>query len=117
MQKLAFVGAGRWATALACGLNQRFDAVALYDCDADAVERLRTRRVHHDLPDSTRLPDAVVVTADPAAVLAGADFVVFAVPAAAIDAAGRAVATLVPAEATVVSVTKGFDPQSGERLS
>lgn len=115
--KLAFVGAGRWATALACGLHKRFDTVALYDCDAAGVERLRASRTHPDLPTTARLPDGVLVTADAGMALDRAEVVLFAVPAAAIGTAARSLGSLVPAEADVVSVTKGFDPDSDERLS
>ncbi|MEO0077545.1 MAG: NAD(P)H-dependent glycerol-3-phosphate dehydrogenase [candidate division WOR-3 bacterium] len=117
MKRCAFIGAGRWALALALRLHQRGIAVALYDNSGPAVDRLLQDRSHPDLPSACRIPDGILVSVDPSPVLAGADMVVFAVPSAALAQAAAALRSLLPKASTIVSVTKGIDPASLERLS
>lgn len=117
MKHCAFVGAGRWALALALRLHERGIGVSLYDNSETTVSRLLQSRLHPDLPTACRIPDAILISLDPAAVLAGSDVVVFAVPSAALAAAATAMRSLIPRPSTVVSVTKGLDPDSFERLS
>ena len=106
------VGAGAWGTAFARLLADRGHDVALA-CrrseQARAIEE--TGRNLRYLP-SVDLSDVAATTVDEAA-YEDADVVVVAVPSAAF---GDAVGAL-RGPAPVLSLTKGLDPASGERLS
>jgi glycerol-3-phosphate dehydrogenase (NAD(P)+) len=106
------VGGGSWGTAFATLLRDRGHAVTLACRDADQaaaiVETGRNPRYATEVDlsgiEAAALPDAPV---------AGADLVVVAVPSRSF---GDVVAKL-PGKAPVLSLTKGLDPGSGERLS
>uniref|UniRef100_A0A7C4CCZ5 Glycerol-3-phosphate dehydrogenase [NAD(P)+] n=1 Tax=candidate division WOR-3 bacterium TaxID=2052148 RepID=A0A7C4CCZ5_UNCW3 len=117
MTRCAFIGAGRWALALALRLHKRDIDVALYDNSEPTVRRLLQERLHPDLPADCLIPDDVLISHEPALVMDKADVVVFAVPSAALARAAAGLRGLIPDSAVVVSVTKGIDPESLERLS
>jgi glycerol-3-phosphate dehydrogenase (NAD(P)+) len=106
------VGAGSWGTAFSRLLADHGHRVILAARDpgqARAVEE--TRRNPRYLTHISL--DGVEATTIPEAPIAEADVVVVAVPSRAF---GGVVAAL-PGSAPVLSLTKGLDPDSGERLS
>jgi len=115
--KVCFIGAGRWAIALALHCRDIGMAVCLWEPESEYYRRLSSTRRHPDLPDSRTIPDEVVLARDMAAALAGADLTVFAVPSAALAAAAANAAPAIGKAATVVTVTKGIEPESRQRLS
>ncbi len=117
MSKLAFIGSGRWATALALRLARLFDRVSLYDSNPSAVRRVQARQPHLDLPEAPSLPESVSATDDPAAACARADFVIFATPSSVVSTVAELVRPVLPGTTVVITVTKGFDPSTDERLS
>jgi len=118
LKKLAFVGAGRWAVALARGFAERDLEVALWEPDSRALGNLLTSRRHPDLPESATIPASVHLTDDVSDALSGSWLVVFATPSSALTQSARAVAPhITDSCAAVVTVAKGIDPESTERLS
>lgn len=116
--RIAFVGAGRWALALALRLRGSGHEIALHEPNQAARERLLDTRRHPDLPASALLPDGVPVSAAPDEVLSRAEMVVFATPSANLATAAETLTGLVAKSVrAVVSVSKGIDPTSLERLS
>lgn len=116
--KVSFIGAGRWALALALKLTEKGITVNLYEPDQKALERLISSRRHPDLPENLTLPDAIYVTADIGQVLTQTEMIVFATPSSALALAAQDVAKTLPRSCQIiVSVTKGIDPQSKTRLS
>lgn len=106
------VGAGSWGTAFACLLRDKGHAVTLAARDPEQVAAIvatrRNPRYAHDA-------DLRGIAASPLeeAPFAEADVLVVAVPSRAF---GEVVAGL-PGSAPVLSLTKGLDPGTGERLS
>ncbi len=115
--KVAFVGAGRWALALAGHLHQQGCAVSLWEGKAANLERLRRTRRHPDLPDTFVLPEPVMVSGDPAQVFADAGLAVFALPSDALDAVATGLRSIIAGSTTIVTVTKGIDPNTHKRMS
>jgi len=107
--RLAVLGAGAWGTALAARLAAAGRSVSLWARDPRrAAEIAVTRENARLLPDVT-LPDEVVVTADAARALEGAEAVLVAVPAQALAAVIAAIAPHWPGEAPSVLCAKGID--------
>jgi glycerol-3-phosphate dehydrogenase (NAD(P)+) len=106
------VGAGSWGTAFARLLVDRGHEVTLAARDPDQARAIaETGRNPRYLTDvSLAGVEAATIAAAP---VADADVVVVAVPSRAF---GDVVAEL-PGSAPVLSLTKGLDPGSGERLS
>jgi glycerol-3-phosphate dehydrogenase (NAD(P)+) len=110
--KAVVVGGGSWGTAFARVLANRDHHVGLACRDAEQAAAIaetgRNPRylTHCDLRgiEATTIEDAPVTDAD---------LVVVAVPSAVYGDVVRAL----PGDAPVLSLTKGLDPESGERLS
>jgi glycerol-3-phosphate dehydrogenase (NAD(P)+) len=112
----AVVGAGMWGTTLAILLAER-GPVTLLARDIEQVDRLvRDREDRGSLPGVT-LPDAVTITADPAALREATGLVVMAVPAAAMRSVSERAAPHIAADAVIVSVAKGIEPATLKRMS
>ena len=110
--KAVVAGAGAWGTAFACVLSARGHDVTLACRDAEqAREIAETGRNPRYLPDADLTGIEATTHDDPA--IAGADLHVVAVPSTAFAEVVRGL----PGAAPVLSLTKGLDPATGERLS
>jgi glycerol-3-phosphate dehydrogenase (NAD(P)+) len=110
--KAAVVGAGSWGTAFARLLADRGHEVTLAARDPEQARVMaETGRNPRYLKSVSLHGIAPVSIAE--APLATADMVVLAVPSRAFGE----VAAALPGSAPVLSLTKGLDPASGERLS
>ena len=106
------VGGGSWGTGFACVLRHRGHDVTLACRDPDQARAIaKTGRN----PRYLRNVDLAGIAAAPIdeAPIADADLVVLAVPSRAF----AEVAAALPGDAPVLSLTKGLDPATGERLS
>jgi glycerol-3-phosphate dehydrogenase (NAD(P)+) len=110
--RVVVVGAGSWGTAFAALLAERGHDVTLACRDAaQAREIAATGRNPRYLPGADLA--AVTATTIEDAPVADAELVVVAVPSRAFaDVVGS-----LPGAAPLLSLTKGLDPASGERLS
>jgi glycerol-3-phosphate dehydrogenase (NAD(P)+) len=110
--RVVVVGGGSWGTAFACLLRDRDHDVTLACRDAEQARAIdetgRNPRYLSDL--DLRGIDAAPLAEAP---VAGAELVVLAVPSRAFAEVSRGL----PGTAPVLSLTKGLDPATGERLS
>jgi glycerol-3-phosphate dehydrogenase (NAD(P)+) len=116
-EPIAVVGAGSWGTALAVHLSRIGHDVRLWARDERIVERIGNDRENPSYLPGIRVPDRVTATHEMRAALAGARFVVFAVPSHGLRAVARAAAHAIPGDAVLVSATKGIEPDSLQRMS
>ena len=117
MAAIAVLGAGSWGTALAVHLSRVGHEVRLWARDQGVVNDMLARRANVVyLPDVT-LPATVGVTHDLARALDGAVFVICAVPSHGCRAVLHHAARHLPEHATIVSATKGLEPDSHLRVS
>ena len=110
--KVVVVGAGSWGTAFACLLRDHGHEVTLAARDAEQVDAITATGRN---PRYAQAADLTGVEAAPIAdaPYGDAELVVVAVPSRVF---GDVVAGL-PGDAPVLSLTKGLDPATGERLS
>jgi glycerol-3-phosphate dehydrogenase (NAD(P)+) len=108
--RVAVIGAGAWGTAFARLLVERGHAVTLVARDPDQVEAIATTGRNPRYLEAVDLSGLAAATTEAPD---DAELYVVAVPSVAF---ARVVASL-PGPAPVLSLTKGLDPQSGERLS
>jgi glycerol-3-phosphate dehydrogenase (NAD(P)+) len=110
--KAVVVGGGSWGTAFSLLLADRGHEVTLAARDPDQVRAMRETRRNPRYLTELSLESVTPATIDEAPI-AGADVVVLAVPSRAFGSVVRAL----PGDAPVLSLTKGLDPETGERLS
>ena len=106
------VGGGSWGTAFATLLRQRGHAVVLACRDPEQVRAIDEGGRNPRYAPGARLEGIEAATLEHAP-LAATELVVLAVPSRAF----ASVADALPGEAPVLSLTKGLDPGTGERLS
>ncbi len=110
--KVVVVGAGSWGSAFACVLRDHGHEVTLAARDPDQVVAIRETGRNPRYVTSADLTRVSAITIADAPIEA-ADLVVVAVPSRVF---GEVVASL-PGSAPLLSLTKGLDPATGERLS
>jgi glycerol-3-phosphate dehydrogenase (NAD(P)+) len=110
--KIVVVGGGSWGTAFSLVLLHRDHEVTLACRDAEHARTIATTGRNPRYLQNADLTGIAATTVD-AAPIAGADLVVLAVPSRAFTD----VAAALPGDAPVLSLTKGLDPATGERLS
>lgn len=107
--RIAVLGAGAWGTALALSFAARHD-VSLWVWDAAQLDEMRRARENVRFLPGFPLPDAITLTGDLAAALAGAELALVVVPTSALRETLRniaACARTVP----VVWASKGFEAE------
>jgi len=110
--RVVVVGAGSWGSAFSCLLRDAGHSVTLAARDADQAAAIAAtgRNPRYAEGADLRGIEAAAIVAAP---VAEAELVVVAVPSRVF---GEVVADL-PGSAPVLSLTKGLDPATGERLS
>lgn len=111
--RIAVLGAGAWGTALALSLVARHD-VSLWVWNAADLDAMRRARENTRFLPGFLLPDAIALTGDLDAALAGADLALVVVPTAALRETLRRIAASKRA-VPVVWASKGFEAE-GARL-
>jgi glycerol-3-phosphate dehydrogenase (NAD(P)+) len=113
----AVLGAGSWGTALATHLGSTGHQVSLWARDGALVAEMRERRANPTyLPDIT-FPDQLRPVASLDEALAGARFVIFAIPSHGLRGVLRQAAGLLAPGAVLVSASKGIEEGTLRRMS
>jgi glycerol-3-phosphate dehydrogenase (NAD(P)+) len=112
----AVVGAGQWGTTLALHLAKQ-GPVVLLARDPEQARALASARENARYLPGINLPVEMEITADEAAIRSAADLVIFAVPAKVMRATAERVAGNVPGSAVVLSVAKGIEHGTRQRMT
>jgi glycerol-3-phosphate dehydrogenase (NAD(P)+) len=115
--KAAVMGAGSWGTTFAQVLCDAGTPVTLWSRKPAIAEAICARRENPGYLPGIRLPGELGASCDQAEVLAGADFVVFAVPAQTLRRNLAGWAPLIPPGALLVSLIKGIELDTCDRMS
>lgn len=111
--KVAVVGSGSWGTALAIVLAENGNEVTLWGRDEEAVEQIRSSSRNERYLPGVELPANLQYETSFDRAIAGSGCIVLAIPSKAF----RAVAEkLGGTKATLVSVTKGIEFESGKTM-
>jgi glycerol-3-phosphate dehydrogenase (NAD(P)+) len=110
--KVVVVGAGSWGSAFACLLRDRGHDVTLAARDPAQVDAIRETRRNPRYAQDADLSGIAAATIEEAPI-ESAELVVVALPSSVF---GEVVPGL-PGTAPILSLTKGLDPSTGERLS
>jgi len=114
--RVAIVGAGAWGTTLAVLIGNTEPVILLAHDEAAAARIQEARENTRRLP-GIALPSGIEVTADPSALVAAEDLVIFATPSSYLRPTVERVAPDVPASADLLSVVKGLEPGTLLRMT
>jgi len=119
MSKIAILGAGSWGTALAIILSRspRRHEVTLWARDARLANIIAASAENKTYLPGHQIPASVVVSSQMESALAGAAIVISAVPSAHVREVFSGAKKYLPAEAAIVSATKGLEPETHLRMS
>jgi len=109
MGYIAVIGAGSWGTTLACLLSEKGYDLSLWVYEEALAEEMRNTRINSIyLPDIT-LPDSIKISHKLDEVVRHARYVVSAVPTQHTRAVFKEAGFYIPAEAVIISVSKGIE--------
>jgi glycerol-3-phosphate dehydrogenase (NAD(P)+) len=117
IQQIAVLGAGSWGTALSVHLSRVGHEVRLWARAADLVDEIRRVGANPRYLPGVKMPPAVTVTNRIDEAVAGASYVVFAVPSHGLRPVVRAAAAAFGDGAILVSAAKGLEEHTFARMS
>src|SRR5690349_9514676 len=117
MARVAVFSAGSWGTAFGIVLADAGNEVTLWARRDDVCANINDKRENTDYFPGIELPAGIRATTDPAAALAGAEYVVLSVPSQSLREPLADRAPLVPADAVFISLMKGVELGTTKRMS
>ncbi|MED0687340.1 NAD(P)H-dependent glycerol-3-phosphate dehydrogenase [Anoxybacillus ayderensis] len=111
------LGAGSWGTALAIVLADNGHHVRLWGQRQEQMDEINEKHTNEKYLPNIHLPEAIVGYTDLAKALEGVETVVLAVPTKAIREVLQRVRTCLKQQITIVSVSKGIEPDTHKRIS
>ncbi|MEX2467420.1 MAG: NAD(P)H-dependent glycerol-3-phosphate dehydrogenase [Gemmatimonadota bacterium] len=108
MARVAVIGAGAWGTALGVLLSRKGHAVTLWSHDPEIAEAMNTEGRNPYLPD-VDVPEALRAVADLGEAVSGADLVLSVSPSQFVRGVMTEAASHMPADAVLVSASKGIE--------
>ena len=113
---LTVIGAGAWGTTLAALASERLPT-RLWTREPAVVNAIRDQRENTMFLPGFPLPEQLAVTVDLSSAVAGADFVVVAVPSPHVRAVLAGARGSIAPHALVISVTKGIEAGTAKRMT
>ncbi len=117
MSRVAVFGAGSWGTAFSVVLADAGNDVTLWGRREELCATINEKRENTDYLPGIELPRAVSASHDPERTLAGAEFVVLAVPSQTLRENLTEWVDVIPRDALLVSLMKGVELNSLKRMS
>lgn len=115
--ELAVLGAGSWGTALSMVLADNGHTVRLWGQRKEQIAEINEKRTNEKYLPGIRLPEGIVGYSSLGNALHGMETVVLAVPTKAIRDVLRKVRACIQTPITIVSVSKGIEPDTHKRIS
>ena len=115
--KVAVLSAGSWGTAFASVLANAGTDTVVHGRRAEIVDAINTQHENPVYLPGITLPPRLRATTDAADALAGAAFLVLSIPAQSLRGNLAQWAPLIEPRTTVVSLMKGIETHTGQRMS
>lgn len=117
MAQVAVMGAGSWGTTLAKVFADAGSDVRLWVRRAELAQAIANTHINADYLPDILLPTSIEPTSDAHVALDSADIVVFAVPSQTMRGNLARWSEHLPADATLVSISKGIETETLKRMS
>jgi len=115
--KVAVIGDGGWGTALAMVLNRNGHETTVWGPFPEYLEEMQSTLENKTYLPGVEMPASLKWTADHAEAVKDAGLVVLVVPSRFYKPVVEAFKPFIPADALIVSATKGLDEETHERMS
>lgn len=115
--RVAVIGAGAWGTTLADLLARKPLAVTLWAREPEVVEGINREHVNEVFLPGAPLAPTLRATGDLAAAVHDTEVIVCAAPSHAVRSVMTEAANAASGQPLIVSVSKGLEPETQERLS
>lgn len=116
-KSIAVIGAGSWGTTLAILLAKKGHHVTMWEYNPEQLAKLQADRSNEIYLPGASFPEKLSVTGDQEEAIAGADFIVTAVPSHVTRSVCESLKTLVESRQIVINVSKGIENDSLKRMS
>ncbi|QDB79845.1 NAD(P)-dependent glycerol-3-phosphate dehydrogenase [Georgenia wutianyii] len=117
MSRAAVLGTGSWGTTFAAVLADAGNDVTVWGRSPQTCRQITEEHRNERYLPGIELPHGVRATTDLRAAVEGAEVVAVAVPSQAVRAVLADVGPALASDAVVVSLMKGVEPGTGERMS
>ena len=117
MKRMAVIGAGSWGTALGIIAARAGHQVTFWSRNPNVVTSINRDRVNSSYLPGTPVPDGVLASGDIGEALNESQLVIIATPSHATRAILVNMSSMLPANAILVSATKGIEIDTGKRIS
>jgi len=117
MKRISVIGAGSWGTALGIVAARAGHRVRFWSRNPDVVTSLNRDHVNLTYLPEAQVPDGVLASEDVAEALNDSQLVIIATPSHATRAVLESMVRVLPANAILVSATKGIEIETGKRIS
>lgn len=117
MKRIAVIGAGSWGTALGIVAARAGHPVTFWSRNPDVVTSINRDRVNSSYLPGAAVPDGVLASGDIGEALNEAQLVIIATPSHATRGVLETMSGVLPANAILVSATKGIEIETGKRIS
>lgn len=117
MKRIAVIGAGSWGTALGIVAARAGHQVRFWSRNPEVVTSINRDRVNVIYLPEAQVPDGVSASENLADALSDSQLVIIAMPSHATRAVLESMSGALPANAILVSATKGIEIASGNRIS
>jgi glycerol-3-phosphate dehydrogenase (NAD(P)+) len=115
--RVAVIGSGSWGTAFATIPAEKGVDTVIWSRREELADAISTRHENPDYLPNVELPASLVATHDMEKALAGATCIVMAIPSHAFRETWRSVAAFAEPDVSVVSLTKGIEQETEQRMS
>lgn len=115
--RITVVGDGGWGTACACMLHGYGHDVTVWGAFEETISKIRQEGENKTFLPGVPLPAGIRWTSDPAEACAGAELFVLVTPSKFFARVCSRFAGIIPSNAKVVSLTKGFSENGAKRMS
>ena len=116
-RRVAVLGAGSWGTALADLLARNGHHVGLWTWSTDMADELRRSGCNERFLPGVELSTNLTVTADLRSTLEGAEYILSVSPSHRVRSVIEAAAPFVSGDAVLISASKGFELETGLRMT
>lgn len=115
--KIGVLGTGSWATALSLVLTDNKHEILMYGIDEGEMNDINLNHQNSKFFDDVTLPECIKATSNLKEVVEGADYILITVPTQFVRSVLEEVLPLLTKKVTMINASKGFDLNTGKRIS